>query len=178
MRSGRWYRPASGSGERWSETSLGGSFGWARPVLTTRWPRLGSSVTGARRRCRWTSGSSSWPPWTMPMTDAPASGERAADGPAASNPGLAPVIRLAPAKLNLTLAVLGRRPDAYHDLHSVMAPLDLADRLSVAPAAGPEDTLRAGRGATRPIADNLVLRAVAAARGPRRGQRGGPPPAA
>jgi 4-diphosphocytidyl-2-C-methyl-D-erythritol kinase len=98
------------------------------------------------------------------MTDGPASGGRAADGPAASNPRLAPVIRLAPAKLNLTLAVLGRRPDAYHDLHSVMAPLDLADRLSVAPAAGPEDTLRVVRGATGPIADNLVVRAIAAAR--------------
>ena len=44
---------------------------------------------------------------------------------------LAPVIRLAPAKVNLTLAVLGTRPDGFHDLHSVMVPLDLADRLSV-----------------------------------------------
>ena len=48
---------------------------------------------------------------------------------------LAPVVRLAPAKLNLTLAVVGRRPDGYHALHSVMVPLALADRLSVAVAA-------------------------------------------
>ena len=34
-----------------------------------------------------------------------------------------PVVRLAPAKLNLTLAVVGRRPDGYHALHSVMVPL-------------------------------------------------------
>ena len=52
------------------------------------------------------------------------------------------MIRLAPAKLNLTLAVLGRRPDGYHDLHSVMVPLALADRLSVARAAAGHDTLR------------------------------------
>ena len=44
---------------------------------------------------------------------------------------LAPVVRLAPAKVNLTLAVLGTRPDGYHALHSVMVPVDLADRLSV-----------------------------------------------
>ena len=44
---------------------------------------------------------------------------------------LSPVIRLAPAKVNLTLAVVGRRPDGYHELHSVFVPLTLADRLSL-----------------------------------------------
>ena len=47
---------------------------------------------------------------------------------------LTPVVRLAPAKLNLSLAVVGRRPDGYHELHSVMVRLGLADRLSLAPA--------------------------------------------
>src|SRR5213076_2847688 len=41
---------------------------------------------------------------------------------------LTPVVRIAPAKVNLTLAVVGRRPDGFHAIHSVMAPLALADR--------------------------------------------------
>jgi len=73
---------------------------------------------------------------------------------------LAPVIRLAPAKLNLTLAVLGRRSDRFHDLHSVMVPLALADRLSVAAAASSEDSLRVDGLDAGPTADNLVLRAL------------------
>lgn len=77
---------------------------------------------------------------------------------------LAPVVRLAPAKLNLTLAVVGPRPDGYHALHSIAVPLRLADRLSLAPAPGGRDTLHvAGRDAG-PVEDNLVLRALAATR--------------
>jgi len=81
---------------------------------------------------------------------------------------LTPVVRLAPAKLNLTLAVLGRRPDGFHDLHSVMVPLAVADRLSFAPTAGDSDRLHVS-GPTSgpgmgPDADNLVLRALAALR--------------
>jgi 4-diphosphocytidyl-2-C-methyl-D-erythritol kinase len=36
---------------------------------------------------------------------------------------------IAPAKLNLTLEVTGRRPDGYHDLVTVMQTIDLADRV-------------------------------------------------
>lgn len=79
-------------------------------------------------------------------------------------PGGATVVRLAPAKLNLTLAVVGRRPDGYHALHSVMVPLGLADRLSLAPAVGGEDTLHVAGADCGPTADNLVLRALAATR--------------
>lgn len=78
---------------------------------------------------------------------------------------LEPVIRIAPAKVNLTLAVLGVRPDGYHDLHSVMVPVDLADSLSLAvlPPAG-HDTIHVTGYDPGPVADNLVLRAIAAAR--------------
>jgi len=77
---------------------------------------------------------------------------------------LSPVVRLAPAKLNLTLAVVGRRDDGYHTLHSVFVPLTLADRLSLAPAGGDRDTLHVSGLDAGPPADNLVFRALAVAR--------------
>ncbi len=95
---------------------------------------------------------------------------------------LPPAVRIAPAKVNLTLAVLGVRPDGFHDLHSVMVPLDLADRLSVAVAPpGREDSLHVTGYDPGPVADNLVLRAIAAARRlarPAWGRPGPPPPLA
>ena len=83
-----------------------------------------------------------------------------------ADPHLTPVIRLAPAKLNLSLAVVGRREDGFHDLHSVFVPLGLADRLSLAPARATarEDSLHVTGFDAGPVADNLVLRAIAAAR--------------
>jgi 4-diphosphocytidyl-2-C-methyl-D-erythritol kinase len=98
-----------------------------------------------------------------------------------TDPGrrLAPVLRLAPAKVNLTLAVLGRRPDGYHDLHSVMVPVDVADRLSVAvapPHAG--DSVHVTGFDVGPPEENLVLRAIAMAREAARAEwaAGGTPP--
>jgi 4-diphosphocytidyl-2-C-methyl-D-erythritol kinase len=64
----------------------------------------------------------------------------------------------APAKVNLTLRVLGRRPDGFHDLESVVAATTLVDRLTLAPA----DTLTlACDSANVPSGeDNLVLKAA------------------
>jgi 4-diphosphocytidyl-2-C-methyl-D-erythritol kinase len=47
------------------------------------------------------------------------------------------------AKINFGLALVGRRPDGYHELQSVFVPLDLADdlQLELAPSAGAEVTL-------------------------------------
>jgi 4-diphosphocytidyl-2-C-methyl-D-erythritol kinase len=65
------------------------------------------------------------------------------------------------AKVNLTLRVVGRRTDGYHELESVVAFADCADRLTLTEA--PELHLRAigplaeACGAT---ADNLVLKAA------------------
>jgi 4-diphosphocytidyl-2-C-methyl-D-erythritol kinase len=78
-------------------------------------------------------------------------------------------LRFAPAKLNLTLAVVGRREDGFHALHSVMMPLILGDAVAVTLASGAAgargDTLRVA-GLGLPVTpDNLVLRAIAAARG-------------
>ncbi|HVL53260.1 MAG TPA: hypothetical protein VM344_03280, partial [Vitreimonas sp.] len=88
---------------------------------------------------------------------------------------LAPVVRVAPAKLNLTLAVLGRRPDGYHDLHSVVVPLALSDRLSLAVQPGAaSDSLHVAGFDPGPPAANLVLRAIAAARRAAAPLAGGP----
>jgi 4-diphosphocytidyl-2-C-methyl-D-erythritol kinase len=38
---------------------------------------------------------------------------------------------LAPAKVNLTLQVVGKRPDGYHELRSLMAPVSIFDRLTL-----------------------------------------------
>lgn len=71
----------------------------------------------------------------------------------------------APAKINLTLRVLGRRADGYHELESLVAFADLADRLALEPG----DTLTldvAGpfAAASGDVSDNLVLKAVNALR--------------
>ncbi len=43
----------------------------------------------------------------------------------------------APAKLNLTLEVLGRRDDGLHALRSIMVPVDLCDELQIEPSDAP-----------------------------------------
>jgi 4-diphosphocytidyl-2-C-methyl-D-erythritol kinase len=70
-------------------------------------------------------------------------------------------MRLARAKVNLWLNVVGRRADGYHLLDTLVAFTDLADRLEISPSdglslaiEGPEAAGIAGE------ADNLVLRAA------------------
>jgi len=65
---------------------------------------------------------------------------------------------LAPAKINATLEVLGRRDDGYHTLRSVMLPLGLYDRIDLEPSRQPG--LRVDDPALE--RDNLVDRALAA----------------
>jgi len=45
----------------------------------------------------------------------------------------------APAKINLSLAVLGKRPDGFHEIESLMVPLTLADTLEIEPLGGDMD---------------------------------------
>lgn len=49
-----------------------------------------------------------------------------------------PIRVVAPAKLNLSLAVLARRPDGFHEIESLMVPVSLHDVLVVRPLPGPE----------------------------------------
>jgi 4-diphosphocytidyl-2-C-methyl-D-erythritol kinase len=67
----------------------------------------------------------------------------------------------APAKLNLELRVLGRRPDGSHEVETVIQAIDLCDRLSIRPA--PESSLVTEGAFEVPSGeDNLVLRAASA----------------
>jgi 4-diphosphocytidyl-2-C-methyl-D-erythritol kinase len=71
----------------------------------------------------------------------------------------------APAKVNLSLAVLGTRPDGYHELDSVLLALDLCDRLVLErtePGSGLQLKLSGPQAAGVPSGvTNLALRAVA-----------------
>lgn len=73
------------------------------------------------------------------------------------------LVEKAPAKINLTLRVIGRRQDGYHELESLVAFAGIADRLKLVPAQCPSLTV-AGQFATAcgPVEDNLVLKAVRA----------------
>lgn len=67
----------------------------------------------------------------------------------------------APAKLNLSLEILGRRPDGYHELVSLVAFADVGDRLCLRPHHRREVSLAVtGRFAQAIAGDNLVLRAA------------------
>jgi 4-diphosphocytidyl-2-C-methyl-D-erythritol kinase len=67
-----------------------------------------------------------------------------------------------PAKINLLLAITGRRADGFHDLVSVVAPLGWGDTLTVKPAN--EFSLTCTDSAVPVDSTNLVLRAAEAFR--------------
>jgi 4-diphosphocytidyl-2-C-methyl-D-erythritol kinase len=73
----------------------------------------------------------------------------------------APLVESAPAKVNLTLRVLGRRSDGYHEIESLVAFAEFGDRLRLSPGDGltlavnGPTAVRAGD-----VDSNLVLKAA------------------
>ncbi len=72
---------------------------------------------------------------------------------------------LAPAKINLSLRVLGRRDDGFHELETLMVPLNLADELTLEPAAavapgGPASELVCSDPTLPTGLDNLAFKAA------------------
>jgi 4-diphosphocytidyl-2-C-methyl-D-erythritol kinase len=73
------------------------------------------------------------------------------------------LVENAPAKVNLTLRVLGRRADGYHELESLVAFADIGDTLSLTPGEELALTVRGPSAAQAGAeADNLVLKAARA----------------
>jgi 4-diphosphocytidyl-2-C-methyl-D-erythritol kinase len=69
------------------------------------------------------------------------------------------------AKINLNLRVLGRRPDGYHEIETVLQTISLHDSLVFEPVSGAIDFEVAGTGDVPGGESNLVLKAVAALAG-------------
>jgi 4-diphosphocytidyl-2-C-methyl-D-erythritol kinase len=73
------------------------------------------------------------------------------------------LVEPAPAKVNLTLRVLGRRADGYHDIESVVVFAEAGDRLGLVPGNSLALELRGPTaGLTGNLDDNLVLKAARA----------------
>ena len=70
------------------------------------------------------------------------------------------VTERAHAKINLALHIIGRRPDGYHELDSIVAFADVADVLTLAPAAKVSISLSGPFASDLPLGDeNIILTA-------------------
>ena len=64
------------------------------------------------------------------------------------------------AKINIGLDILRKRPDGYHDIATVMVPVNWCDILEIVPAKGNTTTLHVtGRNIACPTDKNLVMKA-------------------
>jgi 4-diphosphocytidyl-2-C-methyl-D-erythritol kinase len=67
----------------------------------------------------------------------------------------------APAKINLSFEIKGRRPDGFHEIETLMTPISLADRLVIEVSDGPGEILFSCDDPSLPRGDdNLVVRAA------------------
>jgi 4-diphosphocytidyl-2-C-methyl-D-erythritol kinase len=72
-------------------------------------------------------------------------------------------VETAPAKVNLTLRVIGSRPDGYHEIESLVVFASLGDALGFTPARNLALVVRGPTAASAGgLADNLVLKAARA----------------
>src|SRR5215216_6900257 len=68
---------------------------------------------------------------------------------------------LAPAKINLSLRIVGKRSDGFHELDTIMAPISLCDEISIERSEAKEGIQFQCDDASVPLGDeNLVVRAA------------------
>jgi len=70
----------------------------------------------------------------------------------------------APAKINLSLRILGKRPDGYHDLETLMVPIRLADEIEVTHSPGHGVSLACNHPEIPTGPENLCVKAAEAFR--------------
>lgn len=70
----------------------------------------------------------------------------------------------APAKINLSLRILGKRADGFHELETLMAPIQLADMLEISHGAGKGITLTCNDPELSTGDDNLCVKTAQAFR--------------
>ena len=68
---------------------------------------------------------------------------------------------LAPAKINLSLRVLGRRSDGFHEIKTLMAPISLCDEIKIEQRSGKQEiAFRCDDPSVPKGEDNIVVRAA------------------
>jgi 4-diphosphocytidyl-2-C-methyl-D-erythritol kinase len=68
---------------------------------------------------------------------------------------------IAPAKINLSLRVLGRRGDGFHEIETLIAPISLCDEIKIEPRAGKQTiAFRCDDPSVPKGEDNIVMRAA------------------
>ncbi len=65
-----------------------------------------------------------------------------------------------PAKINVFLRVIGRRPDGYHDLASLFQAIDLSDIIDIELSKDGQDRLTCDQSDVPTDASNLILKAA------------------
>lgn len=64
------------------------------------------------------------------------------------------------AKINLVLDILGKRPDGYHELRTIMQSISLADKLIIKKTAVPGIQLETNKSVTSLVSENIVYKAA------------------
>jgi 4-diphosphocytidyl-2-C-methyl-D-erythritol kinase len=67
---------------------------------------------------------------------------------------------LAPAKINLSLRVFGRRSDGFHEIETLIAPISLCDEIKIEQRSGKEIAFRCDDPSVPKGQDNIVVRAA------------------